>query len=134
VRHRCVGAILVEGRSVLLCHRNADRAWFPDVWDIPGGHIEADEDPAEALERELREELGIVVSTVGEPFAVIESESADLSMIVYRIDSWLGSPANSAPDEHDRIEWIDVADTKSLLLADESYNDLFARAVSASTG
>lgn len=116
-----------------MCHRHADRAWFPDVWDIPGGHIEADEDPAEALARELREELGIVVSTVGEPFAAIESESTDLSMIVYRIDSWLGAPANAAPDEHDLIEWIDVAATPSLLLADESYNDLFARAVSAST-
>ncbi len=133
VRHRCVGAILVDGRSVLLCHRSPDRAWFPDVWDIPGGHVEGDERGPDAIVRELREELGIVVSGVGDPFAVVESEAADLAMVVYRIDSWRGSPANLAPDEHDRIAWVDAAAVSSLPLADESYGELFTPALSPSS-
>ena len=26
------------GERILLCHRRPDRAWYPDVWDLPGGH------------------------------------------------------------------------------------------------
>ncbi|WP_084685963.1 NUDIX domain-containing protein [Nonomuraea coxensis] len=56
---RFVTAVLRDGDRVLLCHRNAGRRWYPDVWDLPGGHVEEGEDPKESLVRELREELGI---------------------------------------------------------------------------
>jgi 8-oxo-dGTP pyrophosphatase MutT (NUDIX family) len=32
---------------------------YKDGWDIPGGYVEPDESPAQAAERELREELGM---------------------------------------------------------------------------
>lgn len=116
-----------------MCHRAPGREWFPNVWDIPGGHIEPHESEAEALTRELREELGIIVSVVGEPFAVIESEPLSLSMAVYRLDSWQGTPTNLVPEEHDRVAWVTVTDAASLPLADDSYPQLFARAVSATS-
>jgi 8-oxo-dGTP pyrophosphatase MutT (NUDIX family) len=56
-----VGAILISDHRVLLCHRSHDRAWFPDVWDLPGGHVQLSESAAEALARELEEELGIQI-------------------------------------------------------------------------
>lgn len=36
------GLVRGDGR-VLLCHRQADRASYPNVWDLPGGHIEPGE-------------------------------------------------------------------------------------------
>src|SRR5690349_1557820 len=63
-RVQIVAALLRDGDRVLLCHRSAARRWYPDVWDLPGGHVEAGETPGAALVRELREELGI---TIGEP-------------------------------------------------------------------
>ena len=36
-----------------------------DVWGLPGSHVEAGEEPVEALNRELWEELGVEVE-VGE--------------------------------------------------------------------
>ncbi|WP_433427484.1 NUDIX hydrolase [Nonomuraea sp. CA-141351] len=38
---RIVTAVLRDGDRVLLCHRSAGRRWYPDVWDLPGGHVEA---------------------------------------------------------------------------------------------
>jgi 8-oxo-dGTP pyrophosphatase MutT (NUDIX family) len=58
---RVATAILRSRDRVLLCHRRADRAWYPDVWDLPGGHVEPEGSPREALIRELKEELGIDV-------------------------------------------------------------------------
>ncbi len=47
-------------REILLVKRNVEpyRGW----WDIPGGFIHNGEDPAEALHREVREELGVEIT------------------------------------------------------------------------
>ena len=58
--HDVVAAVLVEDRQVLLVHRSPTREAFPNVWDLPGGHIEDGESPRQAITRELNEELDIV--------------------------------------------------------------------------
>ena len=64
---RIVAAVLREGDRVLLCHRSAGRRWYPDVWDLPGGHVDEGEDPKESLVRELRDELGITAPEPSSP-------------------------------------------------------------------
>ncbi|HLG91088.1 MAG TPA: NUDIX domain-containing protein [Candidatus Saccharimonadales bacterium] len=54
-----VGCFIVFGDKVLLV--NHPRY---GVWLCPGGHIELDEDPEEALFREIREETGIDVEII----------------------------------------------------------------------
>jgi ADP-ribose pyrophosphatase YjhB (NUDIX family) len=51
-----VTAIIVQDNKVLLTHR-ADEP-KKGFWDLPGGFINPDERPKEALRRELKEELG----------------------------------------------------------------------------
>jgi len=53
-----VAAVIVEDGRVLVTQRPAG-THLAGMWEFPGGKVEADEDPRDALERELREELGI---------------------------------------------------------------------------
>jgi len=48
------GVILNEERKVLLCHRTD-----MDLWNLPGGRVEENESPWEAVIREIREETGL---------------------------------------------------------------------------
>jgi 8-oxo-dGTP diphosphatase len=55
-KHFTVTGFVVHGDKTLLLWHPYMRAWVP-----PGGHIEPDEDPQEAVLREIREETGLEV-------------------------------------------------------------------------
>ncbi len=55
-----VVAILLNRRRVFLVRRGRNRP-LPNHWEFPGGKVEVDEAPEDALRRELREELGLRV-------------------------------------------------------------------------
>lgn len=50
--------VLVSDGKVLITQRKAG-THLAGAWEFPGGKVEEGEDPREALERELREEVGI---------------------------------------------------------------------------
>src|SRR6516165_11613602 len=54
-----VAALILRGDEILCCQRTEHQA-LPLKWEFPGGKIEPGEEPAQALSRELEEELGIV--------------------------------------------------------------------------
>jgi ADP-ribose pyrophosphatase YjhB (NUDIX family) len=113
---------------VLFCHRRADRPWYPDVWDLPGGHVRDGEAPAEGLARELREELAIEIEAPGaEPVARIVDE--DLDLTIWTVAGWRGDPTNAAPEEHDAIRWVEMSEIDSLRLAHPRYPELIRPAI-----
>ena len=57
--------LMRRGGRALLVHRAPGRRWYPDCWDLPGGHVEDGETQAEALRRELGEELGVTATVAG---------------------------------------------------------------------
>lgn len=109
--------LLVRGGRVLLGHRHPDRAIYPDVWDLPGGHIEPRETPEDALRREVREEVGVEVIRCTEiPFPDFFPAAVTH---VFTVDAWRGEPTNLAPDEHDRLGWFAADELHGLTLADQ---------------
>jgi len=123
--HHVVAAALVEERRVLLTHRSPARTWYPDVWDLPGGHIEPGESAERAVTRGLLEELGIVVDEPDiESIAGDMTAGSDLRLSVYRVHRWQGQPFNACPKEHDQIDWFEIGDLSKLDLAHPAYVDL----------
>jgi ADP-ribose pyrophosphatase YjhB (NUDIX family) len=59
----CAGALVVRNGKVLLVRRAVEP--FRGYWDIPGGFCEADEHPADAAIREVREETDLEIELTG---------------------------------------------------------------------
>jgi 8-oxo-dGTP diphosphatase len=126
---RVVAAILRQHERVLLCHRHPDREWYPDVWDLPGGHIERAERSDKALLRELREELAVDLQTpLGLPFRELADATAGVEMTIWLID-YGGAVVNRAPEEHDELRWATFEEIAGLVLAHPSYLDWLRDAI-----
>jgi len=104
-----VTAALVHEGQVLLVRRSPNRHVYPDVWDLPGGHIEAGETELAALAREMHEELGVQI-TAGSAILLcrlgIGSAEESVRFSAWIVGEWEGTPTNAAPDEHDEIRWF----------------------------
>jgi len=115
------GLVCRDGRA-LLVHRSPRRRWYPDAWDLPGGHVEHNETLRDGLQRELCEELGIQAVVTGDPFAHLQGD--DFHMDVWVIDRWYGEPVNRDPREHDALAWLNRQELDGLRLADPRLAEL----------
>ncbi len=132
--HSIAAAVLVRAGRVLLGHRHLERRWYPDVWDLPGGHVENGESPAEAVRRELFEELG-VHAEIDDPVPYRTFEiHGELTLHVWVVTKWKGDVINMAPDEHDDLGWFGREDVAGLQIADEALRPLLVDATVSTIG
>jgi len=77
---------------VLLARRTAGRD-LAGAWEFPGGKVDPGETPAQALTRELEEELGIRVQAA-EPLIAVPQQYRDKRILldVYRVTRYAGKP------------------------------------------
>jgi 8-oxo-dGTP diphosphatase len=104
-------ALVDADRRVLICQRPEGKM-FPGLWEFPGGKIEADETPEQALIRELREELAIATEAAclaPLTFASHSYDSFHLMMPLYVCRRWQGIPQAL---EHAAIKWVRPRDLR----------------------
>lgn len=99
-------ALVNDDDEVLLAQRPKGKR-LAGCWEFPGGKVEKEESPEEALTRELKEELGITVLQKDmEPFWFLSHPYPEygfhLLMPVYLIRIWEGTPQAL---EHSQIIW-----------------------------
>jgi 8-oxo-dGTP diphosphatase len=114
-----VGAVVTDGRGrAYVQRRSPKRALFPGCWDLVGGHVEEGETVTQALAREIREETGWELATVGRVVACLDWEASGVRRreidVVVRVDGDLERP-DLEPDKHDVGRWIRPADVSVLL-------------------
>ncbi|MBA3660281.1 MAG: (deoxy)nucleoside triphosphate pyrophosphohydrolase [Gammaproteobacteria bacterium] len=97
-----VGLVKQEGK-LLLCKRPPGKP-YAGYWEFPGGKVEPAETRLEALQRELQEELGIIVKTAsswGEYIHHYPDKSVCLNLWV--VTDFDGLPSGL---EGQDLEWV----------------------------
>jgi 8-oxo-dGTP diphosphatase len=101
-----VAAVIERGGRILIARRPRG-AHLGGLWEFPGGKLHPGERPAEALRREIAEELG-VAAVVGEPIETIDWSYPDKCVRLRFFRCTVeGEPR---PLEGQEIAWVAPAD------------------------
>jgi len=111
---RVVAAVAIREGRVLVCRR-AEGSSFAGLWEFPGGKVEAGESDAEALRRELTEELA-AGADVGRELAVHVHEYADRTVEIH----FLAARFDTEPVavEADELRWVPAGELSRLRFLD----------------
>lgn len=122
-----VAALIESDGKLLACQRRHDAA-FPLMWEFPGGKLQPGESLAEALVRELREELGIGASVGPEVYRTThkyaEMQNA-VEVVFFACSIQEGTPQNLAFEQR---TWCKPSDLPGMnfLAADRELVTLLA--------
>lgn len=110
-----VTGLIRKGDKVLVGQRPVGNT-LAGHWEFPGGKIEKNESPEQALVRELQEELGIDAE-VGELKLASTHSYGDTGIVIlfYEILFWKGEPKNV---HHMELRWIEPRELRDLSIPD----------------
>ena len=102
-----VAALVWDNDKFMICQRPSNKARAL-LWEFVGGKVEPGETKEQALIRECREELAVVIS-VGDVFMEVLHEYPDITI---RLTLFNATIAEGAPQklEHNDIKWITPAE------------------------
>lgn len=110
-----VTGLLRKGDKVLVGQRPVGHT-LAGHWEFPGGKIEKNESPEQALARELQEELGIEAE-IGTLKLASTHSYGDTGIVIlfYEVLFWKGEPKNV---HHMELRWILPSELKDLSIPD----------------
>lgn len=115
MKRKGASIIFVNSRCqvLLLLRDNLPDLPYPNMWDVPGGHVEENETPEECIIREMKEEMNLVIRDV-KIFSVIEFSD--------RVEYTFWVTLNFNADdinltEGQRIKWFSETEAKNIELA-----------------
>jgi 8-oxo-dGTP diphosphatase len=107
------GFIVAEGQ-VLLCKTKSKEHWF-----LPGGHVEMGENAGDALQRELKEEIGMDVDILGF-MGVNENRFSEQGKERQEINIIFEATMENAPlkvlESHLEFRWFDMEELVEILV------------------
>lgn len=105
--HSAGGIVFIDRQILLISTSKATR------WQLPKGHVERGESPAQAAVREIREETGVSSHIVDELGALEYRYKSRYGRPVHKkVDYFLCSYVSGSTDDYDRrevsgAEWLD---------------------------
>jgi len=116
---RVVAAVIERDGRYLLCQRPVGKR-HAGLWEFPGGKVQDGETDAEAIRRELMEELRVVTST--EPVLVAEHPDENSGYLICFVKTAIDGEPECL--EHASIGWFLPEEIRDIELApaDEAYS------------
>ena len=107
-------AVIIQNNKLLLLKRNEEP--YKGTWDLPGGYLDGQESPQDAIRREMREELGVYVKE--ETFIKTVSGSGKWGNKVFPVISFfylvdIGDQKIKLNKENSKLKWIAIKDLHS---------------------
>ena len=108
-----VGIILNDEKKVLVALRSSTQE-HGDLWEFPGGKVEANESFYQALCRELKEEIGIDIEKA-EMLVNLSHQYPEYSV---ELDTWIIRQFDGIPygAEAQLLKWVTLEELKQLKL------------------
>lgn len=105
--------------QLFLAKRAATKKFLPDVYELPGGHIDFGEDMMEGLKREVQEEFSMDIA-VGDPFYVYTYENTikgSHSIEVAYFAQFTTPEENIVihPEDHSTYDWFTEEQVRELI-------------------
>ena len=112
-------AVIVNLQGKTLLSLRLPDAHQGGKWEFPGGKFETGETADQALNRELKEELGIDILQT-EPFIDLQYTYPEktVNLHVLKVTSFTGNPKGL---EGQTVEWVDVNKLTALEFPDANY-------------
>ena len=107
----CAAFMLIQGNHVLAEQRKRTKQVMPGAVALPGGHLEAGEQPDEALRREVQEELGIVPIDVVYVCTLLHRSQEFRKLHYFAVTRWQGELQSH---EAEAVLWIPLDALSSL--------------------
>ena len=113
--------------KVFLPKRAATKKFLPNVYNVPGGHVNFGEDLVAAIKREIREEFNKDI-VVGDPFAAFtytnEVKGSHSVEIVYfaRFADGIDN-IELVPEDHSTYSWVAGNELEAMYLEGREAND-----------
>jgi 8-oxo-dGTP pyrophosphatase MutT (NUDIX family) len=96
-----IAVILDEDDRMLLV-----RQTYRGRWGLPGGLMKRGELPLDALNREVREEVGIAVVAEGEPEVVLDPEPRRIDVVFVARPAAVGPEPQPSSAEIEAMRWV----------------------------
>jgi len=102
-------ALIFRDSKLLVCQRHRNDSHGLE-WEFPGGKVEPGESPAQALERELREELGVDAAIGKELFRTrhrYRDSQSEFQIVFFRADVEASAQLQNLVFE--KFEWAEIS-------------------------
>ncbi|MCY6369379.1 (deoxy)nucleoside triphosphate pyrophosphohydrolase [Clostridium ganghwense] len=109
---KVVGAIIENDNNEILCALRSPKMSLPNMWEFPGGKVEKNENLAQAIIREIQEELTCSI----EYKEIFNDNTHDYEKFIVNLITIKCKIKEGTPiaDEHSKLIWLKRENLKSL--------------------
>lgn len=113
-------AFITDANQRVLITQRSQYSEMAGYWEFPGGKVEAKETSEEALKRELREELGIIVQAPRLITQLLHAYPRKTVLLdVYHVTEYSGVPR--CCEKQQGMEWVDLENLSQYQLLEAGF-------------